>query len=218
LPAPQTEYVVSYGTSGGFDRFRAEAPLPCRRGDRVVVESRRGLELGVVLCEATAEHARLLPGGGRLLRRAADDDERAGERLRERARRLCEECGRLAAGLGLPLAVVDVELLLDGRQAVVQHLAPADCDAGALVEVLARGHGLVARLENLALPAAPAEEEGAGGCGKPGCGRTAGGGGCSTCGSGGGCSSCGSGKVDMRAYFAHLRERMEQHAARTPLL
>jgi cell fate regulator YaaT (PSP1 superfamily) len=219
LPVAAPEYLVSYGTSGGFGRFAAERPMACSRGQRVVVESRRGLELGVVLCEATAEHARLLPGpaGGRLLRPATAADEQARERLAERGRLLFEECCRLAAGLGLPLQVVDVELLLDGRQLVVQHLSPPDCDAAGLIRALADRHGLAARLENLALSAGPAEEESRGGCGKPDCGRVNGSGGCTSC-EGGGCSSCGAAKVDLRAYFAHLRDQMEQRRQRTPLL
>ena len=37
------EYLVSHGSSGGVGRFAAEPGLCCQRGDRVVVESRRGL-------------------------------------------------------------------------------------------------------------------------------------------------------------------------------
>jgi hypothetical protein len=59
----------------------------------------------------------------------------------------------------------------------------------------------------LAVPAAPDAHE-HGGCDKPDCGRTAGGG-CTSCSSGGGCSSCGSSKVDLRPYFSHLRDKME---------
>ena len=53
------EYLLSYGTAGDFGRFRPTRPLTCRRGDRAVVRSARGLELGVVLCEAQPGHAAL---------------------------------------------------------------------------------------------------------------------------------------------------------------
>jgi hypothetical protein len=211
------EYLVSYGSSGGVGRFAAAQALSCRRGDRVVVESRRGLELGRVLCPTTPRHARLLadPAPGRLVRRATAADEAEARRLRALSHVLFAEGRRLAAEAALPFEILDVELLLDGRRAVVQHLRWADCDYTPFAEALGRAHGVEVFMEDLALPPAPAEE-GHGGCGQPGCGRAAGGGGCSSCGPGGGCSSCG-GKVDMREYFAHLRTKMEKNQ-RVPLL
>jgi hypothetical protein len=212
------EYLVSHGSGGAVGRFAAEGPLSCRRGDRVVVESRRGLELGVVLCPTTPRHARLLadPAVGRLVRRATDADESEARRLRALANTLFEEGRRLAAERALPFEILDVELLLDGRRAVVQHLRWADCDYAPFAETLGCVHGVEILMEDLAVAAAPAEEE-HGGCGEPGCGRAGGGSGCTSCGTGGGCSSCGSKKVDMRDYFAHLRTQMEQKQ-RVPLL
>jgi hypothetical protein len=210
-----SEYLVSHG-GGGVGRFAAPAPLACRRRDRVVVATRRGLELGVVLCEATARHARLLADAevGGLLRRADDADEAEARRLRALADRLFEDGRATAAACGLPIEVLDVEVLFDGRRAIVQHVRGGDFDAGPFAEALGRRHGVEVLLEDLALPPAPEGEHG--GCGEPGCGRAAGGG-CTSCGTGGSCSSCGTGKVDMRAYFAHLRSKMEQNQ-RVPLL
>jgi uncharacterized membrane protein len=107
-------------------------------------------------------------------------------------------------------ALLDVEILLDAQQGIVQHLRWGECDYGPFVQALAERHGLVLSVENLALPSEPAaaEEESHGGCGQPNCGRVSGSG-CTSCASGGGCSSCGTGKVDMTAYFAHLRTQME---------
>jgi hypothetical protein len=106
--------------------------------------------------------------------------------------------------------------LLDGRRAVVQYLGPTETDLSALADGLARDNWFVL-FENLAAPVPTTDEEAHGGCDKPDCGRAAGGGGgCTSCGTGGGCSSCGGGKVDMRAYFAHLRGQMEARG-RVPL-
>jgi len=108
--------------------------------------------------------------------------------------------------------VLDVELLFDNEHAVIQHLGWGECDFAELVQRLSQQYQLEARMENLALP--PVAEAEAGGCGKPDCGKTSGGG-CTSCASGG-CSSCGDHKVDLRPYFAHLREQMEQ-SQRVPL-
>ncbi len=209
------EYLVAHGSAGEFGRFQTPAPLGCRRGDRVVVESRRGLELGVVLCAATPRQARLLHETpvGRLLRAATADDEEAARRMRDRARLVFEDGRRLAAELRLPLEILDVEVALDGHQATIQFLGSFDCDLNPLASALAGRHNLFVLLHNLALPAPPEEPAG---CGEPNCGQASGGG-CTNCGTGGGCATgCGAGAPDMTAYFAHLRDRMEKRNL-TPL-
>jgi cell fate regulator YaaT (PSP1 superfamily) len=214
-PAEPCEYLVGYGKSGAFGRFLGAGHLDLQRGDRVVVESARGVEIGVVLCPATAQHGRLLASSapGRLLRRAAANDQHLEEDRAATAQALFDDARRLVSQAKLPVEVLDAEVLLDGRQAIIQVVSPPECDPTSLVEQLAQVHALELRLENLALPAPRTEK----GCDKPDCGRVNGTG-CTSCGSsGGGCASCGSGGVDLRAYFAHLRSQIDERQ-RTPLL
>jgi hypothetical protein len=205
------EYLLSYGLQGELGRFRAAGPLACRRGDRVVVRSRRGLELAEVLRAAVPGHAVFLPNTtvGQLLRRAGPADEEAAARMRQRAQQVFARGAALLGELDLPLEVLDVEVLLDGRQAVLQHLRWADCDVRPFVSTLAREFDLLITLTDLTRPEALLADEEPAGCGS--CGS----GGCGSCGSGG-CGSCGSARPEeVRAYFAELREKMER---RTPLL
>jgi cell fate regulator YaaT (PSP1 superfamily) len=213
-------YLVGYGRTGGFALFRAAAPLACRRGDAVVVRTRRGLELGQVLCPAGDRHARMLPGPpeGDLLRPATADDQGNAFRLRRHEQALFEDCQRLVTEWGLPVAVLDVEALLDGGHALVQYLAWGEAGLDGLAEALANRHGVEVLWEDVTPPTVDAGDGDGehGSCGKPNCGQ--GGSGCDSCSSGGGCATgCGSGKVDMRAYFAHLRTQMEERH-RVPLL
>ena len=62
-----SEYLVSYGRSGDFGRFRAEGSPAYRRGGPVVIRTEQGTEQGVVLLprRATAVPART---AGQLLR------------------------------------------------------------------------------------------------------------------------------------------------------
>jgi hypothetical protein len=208
------EYLVSHGSAGDFGRFQAAPGLSCARGDRVVIAGRRGVELGVVLCPTTPRQARVLQNtsAGQILRLATADDEQAAERMRQRGQALFEDGRRLALELDESLEVLDVEVSLDGRQAVVQFLGTAACDVDAFAAALAGRHDLFILMQNLAVPVEETR-----GCGDPNCGRAGGGGGCTDCASGGCATGCGAGKADMKDYFAHLRAKMEQRNL-TPLL
>lgn len=206
-------YLVQYGKCGFVGRFRPAGAEPHARGDRVVVRSRRGLELGIVLCEPAARFD--APDDGDLVRPATDADavtESRGAELLAAAQARVDE-------LGLPLVLVDAEVLLDGS-AVLHALPWAECDATPLFEELTTRFGGPVRLLDLSRGEA-AKDEPSKGCGKPGCGSESGG--CSSCGTGGGCStgSCSRGSVksadDLTTYFRGLRDQMEQAKGRTPL-
>lgn len=205
------QFVVSHGKSGAVGVFTAPEPLTLRRGQPVVLQTFRGVEVGTVLCPASLLQARVLgaTSSGALLRPLSADDEasRADRALVEQE--LFDLSRSWQRRDGLDIEILDVELLFDGRKAIIQFVG-AETDTAALAAGLETHFGVTVLFENLA-HAAPADgEDHAHGCDKPECGRTAdGGGGCTTCSTGGGCSSCGSAKVDMTEYFGHLRTQME---------
>jgi hypothetical protein len=202
------EYILSYGALGDFGRFRAVRPLDCRRGDRAVIRSPRGLEIGEVLQSATPRHARFLPNTtvGQLLRIATHDDDAAEAAQRRRGCEMLQRGAVLIGELDLPLELLDVEMLLDGEHAVVHHLHWAECDVRPFVSSLSREFSSHIRLQDLTRPIVSVEES-------HGCGRCGSEGGCGSCGSGG-CGTC-SGSSEIKEYFAGLREQMER---RMPLL
>jgi hypothetical protein len=219
-PDAALQYVVSFGNSGGVGVFTAEEPLPLRRGARVAIRSPRGVEAGTVLCPATLGQARLLgaTASGPLLRVLGSDDDARLTDLRLLAQRVFASSRQQAIERGLSVDILDVEILLDGQQAVL-HLVGVEPQLDDFAQALERHFDLQIRFENLTQPATPADEHADdehGGCGKPDCGRTEGGtGGCTTCSTGGGCSSSCGVKVDMRDYFGHLREKMEKSPRRS---
>jgi hypothetical protein len=200
------EYLVGYGLVGDFGRFRPARPLACARGGRVVVRSPRGLEVGVVLREATPGHVRFLPNStvGPLLREATPEDDRQEEAMRGHAARLLDRGTALKESLGLPLELLDAEVLLDGIQAVLHYLRGQECDPRPFVSTLSREFEVQVSLVDLAQPRLEEEAE------HHGCGSCGSAGGCGNCGSGG-CGSCGSARPEeVRVHFAELRQQMKR--------
>ena len=199
-----TEYLVHHGSAGHLGRFRAGDVAGLGRGAAVVVHTRRGLELGEVLCPSSPERAALPdPFVGELVRPATSDDVTAADRCRRLGDDLFAEGSRLAHSLNLSLALVDVEVFLDGRQALLHAVRLGPCDEAPLLAALGEHHDLVVRLYDLTADTAAEEEHGCGSCGSGGCG---------SCGSGGGgCGSCSAGAAkELASYFAELRAKMEQ--------
>jgi cell fate regulator YaaT (PSP1 superfamily) len=206
------EYLVSYGNSGEFARFRPAMETEFQRGDHVVVRTQEGLQLGVVLCPALPDHAPFLSRTalGDLLRFVTEEDKNQAEQARLLSQRMFQDAADLAADLQLPLVILDVEVLLEGQQAIIHHLRERDCDYRPLVSTLSKKHDIHVAMSNLALPKEPI------GCGEPNCGQLTGG--CQSCGSGG-CDTCGKGvkKEDVAAHLLALRQLMEQNG-RTSLV
>jgi hypothetical protein len=208
--SPAPECLVRHGLSGFLARCRPDGPLP-GRGDRVVVRTARGEELAEVLCEAADASLPLAD----LIRPATDDDQARATALAGRGQAVFAAAVRLADDLGLPLTVLDVEVLFSGDEAVLHAVRFGDCQADGYFERLSAEAGLRVTLLDLTRPAGKSA-----GCGKEGCGSA--GGGCTSCGSGGGCGtgSCSRGAArspdELRDYFLGLRRQMES-AGRVPL-
>lgn len=217
------EYLVQYGREGFLGRFAGRELPPCGRGDRVVVRSHRGLELGTVLCDATPEHARFLPPGPscELVRPAAPDDEFLAGEHSDFNLGVFAEAQRLVEDLGVPIAVVDVEVLLEPRTLIVHYLRIGLGGVRALVPELSGRFAALVELHDLALGIATeygdqAKDRRCGsgseaqGCDRPDCKH-------GSCAEGGGCGSgsCGSAHTrqfgfDTEVYFAELGSKLAQ--------
>jgi hypothetical protein len=199
------EYLVQHGCAGHLGRFRSGGEHSFRRGDAVVVRSRRGLELGDVLSLSSPDGAVLPdPFVGELLRAATADDVAEAEQKHRLSRLLFEDATRQVETAGLPLAVIDVEILLDGRQALLHTVPFGPCDEASFLSALGDRLNVVVRLYDVASETVPkCEDGGCGSCGEGGCNTN----GCGDCGNG--CGSCGGGAAELAAYFSDLREQME---------
>src|SRR5229473_2555605 len=199
------EYLLSYGNAGDFARFQYPEPLSCPRGARLVVRSHRGQEIGIVMRPATEAHSHLLADRfvGQILRPATEGDLELAERMRQRSQELYSEARRFVAELLLPMEVLDVEIMLDGRQAILHYLRWAECDPRPLMDPLSREYRLLISLHDLALPAAEPEPEELATCGEGGC-------------SSGGCGSCQSGKCDTCLSHKKMKTPVSDELNREP--
>jgi cell fate regulator YaaT (PSP1 superfamily) len=133
-----------YITRHGLMRFLGEAEAAegaCyRRGQRVVLRTDRGQELGDVLCESHPQAVQLLsePAHSQIVRPLTDADEPEVQRQRQAEQTEFHACNRFIAQRKLQMALVDVEHLFGGERIIFYFLAEKRVDFRELVKDLAR--------------------------------------------------------------------------------
>ncbi len=133
-------FIVRYGQMRFLGEFTGLDGHPHPRGERVVVRTDRGTELGEVLCRATDRSMAFIdnPHRGAIERVATDFDlnEEAGHAERSARRR--EACREFITKRRLQMDLVDVEVILGGERIVFYYLAEKRVDFRELVKDLAR--------------------------------------------------------------------------------
>lgn len=135
------DYLVRYGTM----RFQGiflwnNAKQEILRGDYVIIRTDRGLEMGQVLCEATAEVLEQLPNDpprGMMVRLMTHEDANELNRIHHHETEEFQTCLKCIARLGLQMHLVDIEHIFGGERIVVYYLAEGRIDFRELVKVLA---------------------------------------------------------------------------------
>lgn len=119
--------------------FSAKGAARFARGGEVVAQTPRGVELGLVLCEAderTAENLRN-PHRGHILREATADDRVEWDRLRQEESTRYDRVRAILAESNLPMKLVDIEQILGGEILVIYYLSDDRVDFRNLVKTLA---------------------------------------------------------------------------------
>jgi hypothetical protein len=196
-------YLIRFGVMSQVGRFTAlpDTDAPFERGQVVVIQSHRGLELGEILVAHGGPALARLGGNEhlppeppcndsnpthsldrpRVIRAAGPDDLARSERAKELRSTRFALCQRVLADGNWPWDLIDVEPLLDDRATVLHYLGPQNLDFASL-----RARFRLACDLDVVLEPAGTDLDGAGseehalenGC-KSGCGsRDCGGGGC----------------------------------------
>jgi cell fate regulator YaaT (PSP1 superfamily) len=135
------KYIVRHG------RMRTLSVLNVRgketayaRGDQVVARTRRGLEIGEVLCEANRETVAQMdnPEQGEILRGMTDNDFNEATHMEDQASREFRICKEYVQRLNVEMDLVDIEHVFGGERVVIYYLAENRVDFRELVRELAR--------------------------------------------------------------------------------
>lgn len=167
-------HLVRYSLLGEIGKFIAADAVRYARHSRVIVRSRRGLEVGEVLAEPvptdSAQH-----NDGQILRKMTIEDELLVARLDSHRHSAFEACAALLQEHNVPAALMDVEHLFDGAGLFFYFLGEVPAEAEKFTQQLAAQYETTIEFRKFA-------ETLAAGCG-PGCGteEAMGQGGCASC-------------------------------------
>lgn len=168
-------HLIRVGAMGQVGRFAAVDAVRYPRHSRVIVRTRRGLEVGEVLAppgDGDNGHAEV---DGDLLRGMTIEDDLLVARLEKHRQDAYEACAALLAEHKLPAVLVDVEHLFDGQGLFFYFLGDVPPAVESLTERLAEAYETKVQFRKFT-------ETLIQGCG-PGCGteEVKGRGGCETC-------------------------------------
>jgi cell fate regulator YaaT (PSP1 superfamily) len=167
-------FVVRHGQMRFLGDYEGLADRDHQRGEKVVVRSDRGTELGEVLCASTDRTASFLenPARGQILRMATPEDLAAEARISERARAGLAACREFAARRQLQMDLVDVEAILGDERMVFYYVSEKRVDFRELVKDLARSMQTRIEMRQIGVRDEAKLLADYGDCGKPVCCNT----------------------------------------------
>jgi cell fate regulator YaaT (PSP1 superfamily) len=167
-------YVVRYGQMRYLGEFIGLPGQEHPRGQRVVVKSDRGTELGEVLCPATDRTALFLenPPRGEIMRGATAEDDAAEAGLAAAKEQGFDTCREFIARRRLQMDLVDVEVIFGRDRMIFFYLAEKRVDFRELVKDLARAFQTRIEMRQIGVRDEAKLLADYGDCGKPVCCNT----------------------------------------------
>jgi cell fate regulator YaaT (PSP1 superfamily) len=167
-------YVVRYGQMRYLGEFIGLPGQEHPRGQRVIVKSDRGTEMGEVLCPSTDRTALFLenPARGEIVRGATTEDEAAETGLGAVKEQGFATCREFIARRRLQMELVDVEVVFGRDRMVFFYLAEKRVDFRELVKDLARAFQTRIEMRQIGVRDEAKLLADYGDCGKPVCCNT----------------------------------------------
>lgn len=173
--AEPPKYVVRYGSMRHLGEFASRRQHVIRRGEDVIVRTDRGVEFGIVLCEANDQTNTWLGENvrtGRILRIASDEDRRSLQEVADREKGFFSDGGRMIAEQKLQMQLVDVEQVFGGERIIFYYLAEKRVDFRELVKGMAREFNARIEMRQIGVRDEARLLADYGDCGKPVCCNT----------------------------------------------
>lgn len=133
------KYLVHYGAMQCVGVFSYADSL-LLYGDKVIVKTPRGQEVGTVLGEAAREvRAKHVPHGieDRILRPMTETDAEKNQKLLEDEREELQLCKQIIQSMGISMDLVRVEHLFGGERMIIYYTAKGRVDFRELVKTVA---------------------------------------------------------------------------------
>jgi len=167
-------YVVRFGQMRQLGEYAGLADQEHPRGQRVVIRSDRGTEVGEVLCPATDRTALFLenPIQGQILRPASPEDLASEANLADLRREGFATCREFIAKRRLQMDLVDVEAIHGHERMVFYYLSEKRVDFRELVKDLARAFHTRIEMRQIGVRDEAKLLADYGDCGKPVCCNT----------------------------------------------
>lgn len=134
------KYITRFGAMRFLGVFSFPDHTPLLHGNRVIVRTNRGQEVGTVLCLATPEALERLKGEmieDRIIRQMTDDDETEYRRLQKGEKDEFLRCRSIIKKMNLDMDLVRVEHIFGGERIIVYYVAEGRIDFRELVKILA---------------------------------------------------------------------------------
>lgn len=178
-------HLIRVGAMGQVGRFTAVDAVRYPRHSRVIVRTKRGLEVGDVLSPPDDRDDGHAFADGDLLRGVTLQDELLQARLEKHRQEAYADCAAMLAEKGVPTVLVDVEHLFDGQGLFFYFLGEVPPELEMYTSQLAETYEAKVQFRKFT-------ETLIEGCG-PGCGtdEAKGQGGCASCSSCAVASACG---------------------------
>ena len=140
-------FVVRYGQGGNVGLFGTIHEIRCERGDQVIVQSQRGIELGTVLGDD--DDSSKVAVRGELLRVAGLVDLTAVELAQQASSDMLGVASQAVTARQLGVQLVDADTTLDGATVIFYFIGSDTIELGPLAVTLGRQIGKHVRFQKL---------------------------------------------------------------------
>ena len=167
-------YIVRHGVMRFLGEYEPVPEKHYARGQNILVQSERGLEVAEVLCESTPRAVQLLsePTKGTIVRVMNDEDQAQAQACDEKEQAALTRCQEFIQERKLQMELVDVEFLFGGERIIFYFLAEKRVDFRELVKDLAREYRTRIEMRQIGVRDEAKLLADFGDCGKPVCCNT----------------------------------------------